>query len=135
MRKLAGILLGLALCLPGLLHAQGMTRGLAPNGPTVIITGAVSGSIPSPVQALSAAGYGQQYMISNGGTVTAFVSYGATAAAATTACVVPTAGTGQNVIPVFTLMSPMIALQPGTWFCVITPSSTAAVYITPMVPQ
>ena len=75
-------------------------------------------SPPTPIQVSSSTLGGNQYRIINlSTTTTAFLSYAATAAQATTNCVIPTGdgANAQNCIPTrmrFCLSSPMDSLRP-----------------------
>lgn len=105
-----------------------------PTGPTVRVTGAVSGSLPVPVQAVSAPGNvkANQYVITNEGSVVAWVSWGPNATAATANCVQPVTGQpGQNVYSMLNGSQVTLTLGTDFFFCAITASSTAIIDITP----
>lgn len=117
----------------GLANAQNAVLGaFSPSGKTITFTANTSGNIPSPVQATTPAGQYTQYVITNIGTVPAFISYAGSAADATTACVIPT-GTSQTVIPILASSQFVMTTFANSWFCGITSSSTAVIYITPGV--
>jgi len=126
------ILAALALSITAsICFAQTPPSPFQPLGPTVTFTANLSGSIPTPVQAVGSAITLTQYIITNTGTVSVWVAYGNTSAAATTACVIPTSPPNTNTIPILPLAAYVVTLPPNYWFCGITSSSTAAVYVTP----
>lgn len=126
----------LALLAPILALAQTIVISLPAqvNGPTITFTAAVAGSLPVPVQATSTPGsaYTQQYVITNNGANTAFVSSGTSAAIATTNCVIP-AGTATLTIPMLPLSQSTITAPPNLFFCGITATSTSAIFVTPVI--
>lgn len=129
MRKLFALAL-LFAC--GLANAQvAQLQAFAPNGNTITFTAAVSGAIPTPVQATTPAGQSYQYIVTNIGTVTAFISWGSSATA-TANCVIPT-GTSQSVVPILPSAAFVITLPANVFFCGITASGTAIIYVTPGV--
>lgn len=112
------------------------------QGPTVTFT--ADTTAPTPVQAPGAGNNAPgSYVLSNTGTVTVFIGYGADQptipgvqqfqsgkALATARAVIPT-GTPTFCYPLLPGFQVTIAAPPGSWFTGITASSTAAVYITP----
>ena len=89
---------------------------------------------PTPIQVTSSTLGGNQYRIINlSGTVTAFLSYAQTAAAATANCVIPTGdGTdAKNCIPILPNTDEILSFVPNGYFTAITSSSAADLYITP----
>jgi hypothetical protein len=138
MKKLiAGLksLLFLSLLVPVLAIAQNAPQPASQNGPTVTITANVSGSIPTPVQATSQPTFTQQYILTNIDSLDpAFVSHAVSAAQATTNCVVPT-GTPRQVYVVLPLTQIIVTDIQNAFFCAITSSGTAILYITPVVGQ
>jgi len=89
---------------------------------------------PTPIQVTSSTLGGNQYRIINlSGTVTAFLSYAQTAAAATANCVIPTGdGTdAKNCIPILPNTDEILSFVPNGYFTAITVRGTADIYITP----
>ena len=89
---------------------------------------------PTPIQVTSSTLGGNQYRIINlSGTMTAFLSYAQTAAAATANCVIPTGdGTdAKNCIPILPNTDEILSFVPNGYFTAITVSGTADIYITP----
>lgn len=103
-------------------------QAFTPTGNTVTVTAATSA--PTPVRAVSAGGT-TQYILTNIGSVVAFISFGSSADA-TANCVVPT-GTSQLVVPILPLSQFVLTTFTGSWFCGITSSGTAVIYISPGV--
>ena len=122
----------LFLMAPGLCIGQAITPAQQ-NGPTVPFTANVSGSIPNPVQAASDASFSQQYLITNVGSVVAFVSHASTSALATTRCIVPIGSAASVSIPTLPLSAYVVTDVPNAFFCGITSSGTAVIYVTPVV--
>jgi hypothetical protein len=125
---LASLLLALAFC--GVSHAQvSQSQPFAPCNVTVTVTAATSA--PSPVQAQCGTSFSNtQYLITNIGSVPAFVTYSGTSALATTNCVIPTS-TPTAVYVILPLSQIVITAGGGSWFCALTSTSTAVIYITP----
>ena len=89
---------------------------------------------PTPIQVISSTLGGNQYRIINlSGTVTAFLSYAQTAAAATANCVIPTGdgANAKNCIPILPNTDEILSFVPNGYFTAITASSSADLYITP----
>jgi hypothetical protein len=89
---------------------------------------------PTPIQVTSSTLGGNQYRIINlSGTVTAFLSYAQTSAAAAANCVIPTGdGTdAKNCIPILPNTDEILSFVPNGYFTAITSSSSADLYITP----
>ncbi len=111
--------------------AQAQVAQIAPFQPcqnTVTVTAATSA--PTPVQAQCGNSTSlTQYVITNTGSVTAFVTYSGTSALATTNCVIPTS-TPTAVFVVLPLTQVTITYGGGAWFCGLTASGTAVLYIT-----
>lgn len=102
-------------------------QAFTPMGNTVTFTAATSA--PTPVQALSTTIGGTQYRIINDGTVTVFMGWGDTAAAATAnATVVTTTG---KAFPLLAGTDEILTFNANQYFTAITASGTASVYITP----
>ena len=100
------------------------------TGNTVTLTAATSA--PTPVQCSSATLGGNQYRIINTSTtITAYLSFAATSADATTNCVIPTGGTPTRTLPILPATDEIITFVPNAYFTAITSSSTAVLYITP----
>jgi hypothetical protein len=100
-----------------------------PNGNTVTFTANVSGSVPTPVQAVSNGLSSNQYRILNAGSVTVFLGSGTSSANATSNAVVVTS-TGTSV-PLLPGTDEIMSFAPSAYFTGITASGTAVVYITP----
>ena len=126
-RILAAFLLALALC--GVSHAQvSQSQPFAPCGTTVTVTAATSA--PSPVQAQCGTSFSNtQYLLTNTGSVVAFVTFAGTSALATANCVIPTS-TPTAVYVILPLSQVVITAGGGSWFCGLTSTSTAVIYIT-----
>lgn len=105
------------------------TNAFEIQGKTVTFTGA--GTAPTPVQTAGDAGNSPScYIVSNRGTVDVFMTCEATAALATSNCVIPT-GTAQRV-HVIPANSQVSIKGPGNaFFTGITASGTAVVYVSP----
>lgn len=129
MKKLA--LLAIALSLISALAFGDASSPFQINGNSRPITAAVSP--PTPVQVTSTAPGIQQYAAVNVGAVTAYVSYGPSAAIATANCKIPD-GTAQS-IPLLPLAGIVVSGPPNSYFCAVTASSTATVFITPGIGQ
>ena len=124
MKTLLAFFLALAC---GLAQAQNANlQAFTPNGKTITFTANTSGNIPTPVQAVSTGG-NSQYVITNIGIVTAFISFGSSADA-TANCVVPT-GTSQLVIPILAGSQFVMTTFSSSFFCGITSSGTAIIYL------
>jgi hypothetical protein len=100
-----------------------------PNGNTVTFTANVSGSVPTPVQAVGLGLGSNQYRCINSGSVTVFLGVGVTAANSTSNAVVVT--TTAASIPLLPGTDEIITFTPNAYFTGITSSGTAVVYITP----
>jgi hypothetical protein len=99
------------------------------QGDTVTFTAATTP--PTAVQAVADNNTrAPQYLITNVGSVAAFVGYGQTAAAAAAAAVVPTS-TPSRVYPVLPGTQVVISAPPGAYFTGDTSSDTAVIYVTP----
>lgn len=101
-------------------------------GNTVKLTAATTA--PTPVQVTSSTLGGNQYRIINlSSTVTAFLSYAQTDAAATANCVIPTGdgANAKNCIPILPNTDEILSFVPNGYFTAITSASTADLYITP----
>lgn len=104
------------------------------NGATIHVTANTSGNLPTPAQATTPATLNQQYVITNIGSVPAFVGYGPTAAAASANSVVPsTAPFPSNLIPLLANTQVCISADPNMYFCAITSASTTEIYVMPGV--
>ena len=97
-----------------------------PMGNTVTFTAATSA--PTPVQALSTTIGGTQYRIHNTGSVTIYLGFGLTSAAANTMANTSLVGSTISMVPssveVFTLNA-------NQYFTAVTSSGTSVVNITP----
>ena len=126
-------LLVLLALICGLAQAQvSQIQAFQPCGNTITFTANTSGNIPTPVQAAcSSTSFtaNVQYVVTNIGAVPVFLSFG-TSANATANCVVPTS-TPTNVIPILQYSQVTITTGGASYFCGITSSSTAIVYVTP----
>jgi hypothetical protein len=101
-------------------------------GNTVKLVGATTA--PTPVQVPSSTLGGNQYRIINlSSTVTAFLAYAQTSAAATANCVIPTGdgANSKNCIPILPNTDEILSFVPNGYFTAITAASTADLYITP----
>ena len=105
------------------------TNAFCQLGNTITFTANVSGSVPTPVQAVSYGLGGNQYRIINAGTVTVFLAIGSTAAAATTNAVV--VSTPQATVPILPGTDEILTFTPNAWLTGITSSGTAVIYVTP----
>lgn len=102
-------------------------QAFTPMGNTVTFTAAASA--PTPVQAVSTTIGGTQYRIINDGTVTVFMGWGDTAAAATAnATIVTTTG---RAFPLLAGTDEILTFNANQYFTAITASGTANVYVTP----
>jgi hypothetical protein len=89
---------------------------------------------PAPIQVASSTLGGNQYRIINlSTTVTAFLSYAQTSAAATSNCVIPTGdgANSENCIPILPNTDEILSFVPNGFFTARTVGSTADLYITP----
>jgi hypothetical protein len=105
----------------------------SPTGKTVLVAGATSAPTALQVSASTVNEAGVQYRIHNAGTVTAFIAFGATAAAALANAVIPT-GSGSNAKDSYPLPGgsiEVLSAYPNAFFTAITGTSTASIYITP----
>jgi hypothetical protein len=98
-----------------------------PSGNTVAFVAATTA--PTAVQAVSSTLGGNQYRVINAGSVTAFLGFGASAAAANAAAAIVTSS-GQ-ALPLLAGTDEIITFTPNAYFTAITSSSNAAIYITP----
>jgi hypothetical protein len=105
------------------------TNAFTPMGNTVTFTANVSGSVPTPVQALSTTLGGNQYRILNAGSNTVFLGIGNTSANATANAVV-ISSTGQSY-PLLPGTDEILTFAPNWYFTGITSSGTSQIYITP----
>ena len=102
------------------------TQAFTKLGNTVAFTANVAA--PTPVQAVSTTLGGNQYRIINAGSVTVFLSYGATASdASNNAAVVTTTGPSLPLLPG---TDEILTFVPNAYFTGITASGSAQVYIT-----
>lgn len=132
MNKLFAVILAL-VC--GLAQAQvAQIQPFMPTGNTVTFTANTSGSLPTPVKASTPAGSNTQYVITNIGANTAFISYAGDSATATANCVIPT-GTSTPVIPVLSQTQIAVTTFANSFFCGITASGTSVIYVTPGIGQ
>ena len=104
-------------------------NAFTPLGNTAVFTANVSGSVPTPVQALSNTLGGNQYRILNAGLNTVFLGIGPTSAGATANAVVAT--TSQNSYPLLPGTDEVLTFAPNWYFTGITSSGISTVYITP----
>ena len=89
---------------------------------------------PTPIQVSSTTLGGNQYRIINlSSTVTAFLSYAQTSAAATANCVIPTGdgANSENCIPILPNTDEILSFVPNGFFTARTSTGTADIYITP----
>jgi len=105
------------------------TKAFSPTGKTILVAAATTA--PTGVAAPeSGTKDGFQFRIHNAGTVTAYLSFGATAQAAQDNAVIPTA-TSQFSIPIPANIVEVLSFPVGSYFSAITASGTASVFITP----
>ena len=97
------------------------------TGNTVVFT--ASTTAPAAVQAVSSTLGGNQYRVVNAGTVTVFLGYGTTAAAANSAATVVTSS--QASFPLLSGTDEILTFVPNAYFTGITAAGNAVVYITP----
>ncbi len=119
----------LALCAATAAPQTAQTIPFQPFGDTITFTASTTGSAPK--QATTTQGTFVQYVVTNVGAVTAFVAYGSTSGQAGNACTVPTGGSPSAVVPILTMSQVTITTSPNGWFCGVTGSSTAVIYVTP----
>jgi hypothetical protein len=105
------------------------TNAFTPMGNTVTFTANVSGSVPTPVQALSTTLGGNQYRILNAGTNTVFLGIGNTSANATANAAV--VSSSQAAYPLLPGTDEILTFAPNWYFTGITSSGSAVVFITP----
>ena len=101
-------------------------------GNTAKLTAAATA--PTPIQVTSATLGGNQYRIINlSTTITAFLSFSQTSAAAASNCVIPTGdgSNAKNCIPILPSTDEILSFVPNGYFTAITASGTADIYITP----
>jgi len=84
---------------------------------------------PAAVQCLSTTIGGNQYRIINAGTITVFLGYGTTAAAANSSAQV--VSSSQEAFPLLPNTDEILTFVPNAYFTGITASGNATVYITP----
>lgn len=132
-RLCAALLLAPAVCLAQALPTPLSMQSFALYGDTMPVVAAVT--CPTPVQVSSIAPAPVQYVVSNLGTVPAFIAYGATSAAATANCAIPSGTTGYLVQIVLPLSQVTITASPNYYFTAITSSSTADLYVSPGLGQ
>jgi hypothetical protein len=102
-------------------------QAFTPMGNTVTFTAATSA--PTPVQALSTTIGGTQYRVINDGTVTVFMGWGDSAAAANAnAVIVSTTG---RAFPLLAGTDEILTFNANQYFTAVTASGTASIYITP----
>lgn len=100
------------------------------TGNTVTLT--ADTTPPTPVQCVSTTLGGNQYRIINTSTtVTAYLSFAATATDATTNCIIPTVSASSRVLPILPATDEIITFVPNAYFTANTASSTATLFITP----
>ena len=104
-------------------------QAFTPLGNTVIFTANVSGSVPTPVQAVSRTLGGNQYRILNSGSSTVFLGIGPDADGATGNAVV--VSSTQGSYPLLPGTDEVLSFAPNWYFTGITASGTATVYVTP----
>jgi hypothetical protein len=102
-------------------------QAFTPMGNTVTFTAATTA--PTPVQALSTTIGGTQYRVINDGTVTVFMGWGDSAAAATANAVVVT--TTGRAFPLLAGTDEILTFNANQYFTAVTASGTASIYITP----
>jgi hypothetical protein len=100
------------------------------QGNTIAISASNIASTPVQIQNVFAPG-SNRFRVINSGTVIVFLSFGDTAAAATTNCVIPVPGTPRNCIPLLPGTDEILTFTQNIYFATITSSGTATVYITP----
>jgi hypothetical protein len=105
------------------------TNAFIPMGNTVTFTANVSGSVPTPVQAVALSLGCNQYRVVNAGTVTVFIGAGATSANATSNAVV--VSTTSQAVPLLPGAIEILSFPPNAYFTGITSSGTAVMYVTP----
>jgi hypothetical protein len=102
-------------------------QAFTPMGNTVTFTAATAA--PTPVQALSTTIGGTQYRVINDGSVTVFMGWGDSAAAANAnATVVTTTG---RAFPLLAGTDEILTFNANQYFTAVTASGTAKIYITP----
>jgi hypothetical protein len=102
-------------------------QAFTPMGNTVTFTAATTA--PTPVQALSTTIGGTQYRVINDGTVTVFMGWGDSAAAANAnAVIVSTTG---RAFPLLAGTDEILTFNANQYFTAVTASGTANIYITP----
>lgn len=103
-------------------------QAFTPMGNTVVFTAANTTPTTS-VQAVSTTLGGNQYRIINSGNVTVFMGYGQANASAISNAVIVTST--QSSIPLLSGTDEILTFTPNAYFCGITSSGNAVVYITP----
>jgi hypothetical protein len=103
-------------------------QAFTPMGNTITFT-ATSSSPTTSVQAASTTLGGNQYRIINSGNVTVFMGYGQANASAVANAVVVTST--QSSIPLLSGTDEILTFTPNAYFCGITSSGSAVIYITP----
>ena len=103
-------------------------QAFTPMGNTITFT-ATASSPTTSVQAASTTLGGNQYMIINSGNVTVFMGYGQANASAVANAVVVTST--QSSIPLLSGTDEILTFTPNAYFCGITSSGNAVIYITP----
>lgn len=100
------------------------------QGNTIAIAATTAASTPVQIQTGFSPG-STKFRIINSGLVIVFLSFGKTAAEATTNCVIPIPGTSQNCIPLLPGTDEILTFTQDSYFATITSSGTATIYITP----
>lgn len=100
------------------------------QGNTIAIAATTAASTPVQIQTVFSPG-SNRFRIINSGLVIVFLSFGNTAAEATTNCVIPIPGTPQNCIPLLPGTDEILTFTQEGYFAAITSSGTATIYITP----
>lgn len=126
-KSMKWLVVAVALAFPFLAGAQTPPQAFQQTGLTQPFTANISGSIPTPVQVTSTNTVFTQYVVTNGGSNTAYISHAPTSGAATTNCVVPPSLT-YVVLPFAQIV---ITDVPNAFFCGITDSGTSAIKVTP----
>lgn len=103
------------------------TNPFTPTGNTVTFTAA--STAPTAAQASGATLGTTQYLVTNGGTVTVFLGWGASNAAAVANAVVVT-NTAPSV-PILSGTTQVFTLQPNLFFTGATSAGTSVMYVTP----
>lgn len=106
-----------------------MAIAFRPNGPTVFVL--CSTAAQPAVQAPSAENVAtQNYVVTNNGTVIAFLSMQQSSTAALSAATTPSQGVTSSVYPVLNGSQVTLTGPPNAWFSAIG-TATSAIYVTP----